>query len=144
MIKFELVTLDGVKFGDEVYEVLLPTPDGIIAVFQHHMPLVSLASPGIISVRKKQKDPDDFMERYAVSGGAIEILDNQVRVLVDAADHSDEINEAEAKKAHDEALKLKKDAKDQVSLKHAQSLLDRTATQLKVAELKRHRKKQYK
>lgn len=144
MIKFELVTLDGAKFADDVYEVLLPTPDGIIAIFQHHMPLVSLAAPGIISVRKKQSDPDDYMERYAVSGGVIEVLDNQVRVLVDTADHSDEISETEAKKAHEEALKLKKEAKDQISLKHAQSLLDRTTTQLKVAELKRHRKKQYK
>ncbi len=140
MIKFELVTLSGTKFGDDVYEVLLPTPDGIIAVFQHHMPLVSLADPGIISVRKKAGDPDDFMERYAVSGGVIEVLDNQVRVLVDAADHSDEINETQVKKAHEEAQKLRREAKDQVSLQHAQSLLDRTTTQLKVAELKRHRK----
>lgn len=142
MIKFELVTLSGTKFGDDVYEVLLPTPDGIIAVFAHHMPLVSIASTGIISVRKKASDPDDFMERYAVSGGVIEVLDNQVRVLVDEADHSDEINEAEAKKAYEEAQKLKSEAKDAVSLQHAQSLLDRTTTQLKVAELKRHRKRQ--
>lgn len=144
MIKFELVTLSGAKFGDDVYEVLLPTPDGIIAVFQHHMPLVSLAVPGIISVRKKTGDPDDFMDRFAVSGGVIEILDNVVRVLVDEADSSDEINEVAVKKAHEEAVQLKKAAKDQMSLKHAQTLIDRTTTQLKVAELKRHRKKQYK
>ncbi len=140
MIKFELVTLAGAKFGDDVYEVLLPTPDGIIAVFQHHMPLVSLAVPGIISVRKKAGDPDDFMERYAVSGGVIEILDNVVRVLVDEADSSEEINETAVKKAHEEALQLKREAKDQISIKHAQTLIDRTTTQLKVADLKRHRK----
>ncbi len=140
MIKFELVTLAGAKFRDDVYEVLLPTPDGIIAVFRHHMPLVSLATPGIISVRKKSGDPDDFMDRYAVSGGVIEILDNVVRVLVDEADSSDEINEAAVKKAYEEAVQLKEEAKDKVSLDHAQNLLDRTATQIKVAELKRHRK----
>lgn len=140
MIHFELVTLSGTKFGDKVHEVLLPTPDGIIAVFQHHMPLVSLATPGIISVRKKSGDPDDFMERYATNGGVIEILDNIVRVLVDEADHADEINEAETKKALEHAHKLRFEAKDQISLNKAQSLIDRSSVRLKVSELKRRRK----
>ena len=83
MITFELVTLDGAKFGEEVYEVVLPTADGYIAVFPNHMPLVSIASPGIISVRRKQGDPDTKLEYFATNGGVIEIADNKVRVLVD-------------------------------------------------------------
>lgn len=141
MIHFELVTLSGTKYGAEAYEVLLPTPDGIIAVFQHHMPLVSIATPGIIKVRKKQGDPDDFMNVYATNGGVIEIADNKIRVLVDEADSSDEINEKEAEKAHQEALDLRKNAKDQVSLDKAQSMLDRSAVRLKVAELKRRKRR---
>lgn len=144
MIKFELVTLTGTKFSEEVYELRLPTPDGEIGVFEHHMPLVSIASPGIIKVRKKANTPDDLMDYYATNGGVIEILDNQVRMLVDEADSSDEINEAEVKKAQEHARKLKAEAKDQKSLAEAQAMLDRHATRLKVAELKRHRrKKQY-
>ncbi len=144
MIKFQLVTLDGVKYADEAYEVLLPTHDGLIAVFKNHMPLVSLAAPGIISIRKKQTDPDDFMERYATNGGVIEIGDNEIKVLADEADHADEINEQETQKAIEQARKLRNEAKDQVSLDKAQSLLDHSQTRLRVAELKRHRKKQYK
>lgn len=141
MIHFELVTLSGTKFTSEVYEVTLPTPDGIIAVFKHHMPLVSIASPGIIKIRRKQGDPDDFMDAYATNGGIIEVIDNKVRVLADEADSSDEINEKEAEKAHQEALELRRTAKDQVSLDKAQSLLDRSAVRLKVAELKRRRRR---
>lgn len=141
MIHFELVTLSGKKFGNSVHEVLLPTPGGIIAVFEHHMPLVSIASPGVISIRKKPGDPDDFMETYATNGGVIEIVDNGVRVLVDEADHSDDINEKEVQKAHQEALELRKNAKDQVSLDQAQAMLDRSAVRLKVAELKRRRRR---
>jgi len=141
MIHFELVTLSGTKFGDSVFEVALPTPDGIIAVFEHHMPLVSIATPGIIKVRKKQNDPDDFMEVYATNGGVIEIADNKIRVLVDEADHADDINDKEAEKAHQEALDLRKNAKDQVSLDKAQSMLDRSAVRLKVAELKRRKRR---
>jgi len=140
LIHFELVTLAGTKFGDNVFEVVLPTPDGQIAVFPDHMPLVSIASPGMIKVRVKQGDPDDFMRVYATNGGVIEITDNKVRVLVDEADTSEEINEKEAEKAHQEALALRSAAKDQVSLDHAQSLLDRSSVRLKVAELKRRRR----
>lgn len=140
MLKLELVTLDGVKFSDAVHEVLLPTPQGQIAVFEHHAPLVSMASAGMIRARVKQGDPDDFMETFATNGGVIEVEDNIVRVLVDEADASDEINEQEAAKAHEEAAKMMKEAKDQVSLDHAQSLLDRSAVRLKVAQLKRNRR----
>mgnify|MGYP003620807938 CR=1 FL=1 len=140
MIHFSLVTLSGTKFGDNVHEVVLPTPEGQIAVFPDHMPLVTIATPGIIKVRVKAGDPDDFMKVYATNGGIIEITDNKVRVLVDEADSSDEINEKEAEKAHQEALELRKSAKDQLSLDKAQSLLDRSAVRLKVAELKRRKR----
>lgn len=143
MIRFELVTLDGIKFAHEVYEVRLPTPDGEIGVFLNHMPLVSIASPGIIQIRPKANTPDDMVEVFATNGGVIEISDNTVRVLVDEADKAEEINEKEAQAAHERALKLKSEAKDQVSLEEAQSLVDRTAVRLKVTELKRHRKRRY-
>jgi len=143
MIKFELVTLSGLKFSDDVYEILLPTLDGEIGVLTGHMPLISVATHGVISVRKNASDPDDFMESYAVSGGVIEVNNNVLRVLVDEADNSDEIDEAEAQKAYEAAQKLKAEAKDQVSLDHAQSLVDRQAVRLQVAGLKRrHRTRQ--
>lgn len=139
MVKFELVTLDGTKFSEDVHEVVLPTPDGYIAVFEDHAPLVSLANAGVISIRRKDNHPDDMMEHYATNGGVIEVLNNTVRVLVDEADAADEINEAEIQKALERARQLRAEAKDQVSLDHAQQLIDRTAVRLKVADLKRRR-----
>lgn len=140
MIRFELVTLDGVKFGEEVTEVLLPTMEGQIGVFQNHMPLISVVTNGVISIRHKASDPDDFMDNFAVHGGVVEVADNTLRVLVDEADHADEISEAEAQKAYELAQKMKAEAKDQVSLEHAQSLIDRSAVRLQVAGLKRRRR----
>jgi len=103
------------------------------------MPLISVAKPGTISVRHTEHDLDAAMEHFAVSGGVIEVLDDHVRVLVDEADHADDINEAEALVAHERALKLKAEAKDEVGLERAQELVDRTATRLHVAGLKRRR-----
>lgn len=141
MITFELVTLSGTKFGQDVHEVVLPTKDGYIAVFPNHAPLVSIAVPGVITVRHKAGDPDSRLDHFATNGGVIEIGDNQVRVLVDEADREDEINEHEAQKAYEEAKKLARDAKDTVSLEHAQAMVDRQATRLRVAELRRRKRR---
>ncbi|HMT19310.1 MAG TPA: ATP synthase F1 subunit epsilon [Candidatus Saccharibacteria bacterium] len=137
MIQLELVTLSGVKLRESVYEVLLPTPQGQIAVFENHAPLVSTASTGIISVRRKSDHPDDMMEHYAIDTGVIEITDNTVRVLVDEADKDSEVSAKEAEEALERAKHLRAEARDQVSLDKAQSLVDRQASRLKIAELRR-------
>lgn len=141
MIHFQLVALSGTKFDDDVYEVILPTLDGEIGVLQDHMPLVSVATAGAIAVRKNERDSDTAREFFAISGGVIEISDNALRVLVDEADHADDINEAEAEAAHERARQLLDEAKDQVSLEHAQQLVDRHAVRLQVASLKRRHQK---
>jgi F-type H+-transporting ATPase subunit epsilon len=138
---FELITLGGSKVNEQVYEVILPTADGEIAVFPHHEPLVSVASPGVIAVRRDKQHSDDRMEFFAVSGGIIEIGNNRVRVLVDEAEHGDDIVEAETRAALDRAFKMRDSATDQVELEKAHQLVDRHAVRLKVADLHRRRRK---
>lgn len=137
MINLELVTLTGVKLREAVYEVLLPTPQGQIAVFKNHAPLVSIASTGVISVRRKSDHPDDMMEHYAIDSGVIEISGDTVRVLVDEADKDSDVSAKEAEEALNHAKKLRSEARDQVSLDKAQSLVDRQTSRLRVAELRR-------
>jgi F-type H+-transporting ATPase subunit epsilon len=141
MLKLELITLDGVKFSEEVFEVQLPTPQGHIGIFPDHSPLVSIASVGIISVRRKQTDPDSKLEFFATNGGVVEIVDGCVRVLVDEADREDEINEQEALKAFERAQQLHRGARDKVSLDKAQALMDRHSVRLKVADLRRRNRR---
>lgn len=141
MLRFQLVTLEGTKLDEEVYEVRLPTPDGEIGVFTNHAPLVSVASTGIITVKRAQNDPEAKWEYYASNGGVIEIVEGIVRVLVDEADREDEINEQEAQKAFEKAQSMRAEAKDQVSLEKAQELIDRQAVRLKLAGLRRHKRR---
>jgi F-type H+-transporting ATPase subunit epsilon len=142
MIHLQLVTLSGKIFEDDVYEVLLPTLDGQIGVLQDHMPLVAAATNGVISIRHTDRDRDDQMEFFATNGGVIEVSNNSLKVIVDEADHADNINEAEAEAAHERALQLKSEAQDEISLEHAQQMVDRTAVRLHVANLKhRHNRR---
>lgn len=136
-MRFILTSISGKKYDGDVYEVILPTKDGRIGVMANHMPLFSVIAPGIIALRKNERDPDTALEYFATFGGAIEVSDNVLKVLVDEASRPQEINENEAKQAMERAEKMKSDAKDQASLEHAQALVDRQAVRLQVAGLKR-------
>lgn len=136
-MKFELVSLDGVKFSAEAYSVVLPTAAGQITLLPQHEPLLGVVVPGVITIRRSKSDPDHHLEHYATYGGVLEVGPDGARVLVDEATHGDEINEAEAEKAHQAALDLRKAAKDQVELDKAQSLVDRHAVRLEVARIRR-------
>ncbi|MGH7239337.1 MAG: F0F1 ATP synthase subunit epsilon, partial [Candidatus Saccharimonadales bacterium] len=86
-------------------------------------------------------DSDYEREFFAIDGGVISVEHNQLNVIVDEADHSDEINLAEAQAAHERALKMKAEAKEEIDLEQAQALIDRTGARLKVADLKRRHRK---
>lgn len=73
----------------------------------------------------------------SISGGIVEISPVNVRVLVDEADHGDDIVEAESQAALERAQKLRDNAKDQVELERAHQLVDRHMVRLKVADLQR-------
>lgn len=138
-MKLQLITLAGTKLDQDVYEVLIPTVDGDIGVFPDHEPLVTLARPGVIQVRNLKTDPDDRMELFAISGGVVEIDGKTVQILVDEADHGDDIIEAESQKALDRALKLRDEATNEIELEKAHQLVDKHTIRLKVADLRRHR-----
>ncbi|HSW77551.1 MAG TPA: ATP synthase F1 subunit epsilon [Candidatus Chromulinivoraceae bacterium] len=141
-MNLELITLLGKKVDQEVYEVMIPTGEGEIAVFPGHEPLVSIAVPGAIAVRYKKDDPDSKLDFFAISGGVVEASPQKVRVLVDEADNGEDIIEAESKAALDRAIQLRDSAKDQVELEKAHQLVDRHMVRLKVADLRRRHYRQ--
>jgi len=140
MPTLELVTLRGIKYSGEVHEVILPTPDGLIAIFPDHMPLVSMVTPGVITVRRNKNDSDAKMEQFATGGGVVEIAGHRIRVLVDEAQAPHEISVKEAEEALERAKSLAKDAKDQTSLDKAHQLISTHQFRLKVAGIKRRQR----
>ncbi|MGB4800226.1 MAG: ATP synthase F1 subunit epsilon [Candidatus Saccharimonadales bacterium] len=140
-MQLQLVTLSGSKFDEDVYEVIIPTVDGEIGVFPGHEPLVTLAKTGVIQVRLKATDTSEMLEYFAISGGVVEVSGEHVKILVDEADHGDDIVEAESQAALERALKLRDEATDQVELEKAHQLVDRHLVRIKVADLhRRHRR----
>jgi ATP synthase F1 epsilon subunit len=139
MIRFQLVSTKGTKFNGDAYEVLVPTKDGTIALFEDHMPLISAASAGVINVRKEASDSDEQMEAFAVSGGVVQIDGKIVRFLSDEVTATNDVSESEAEAAHKYAEQLMANANTQVALNNAKQHLLHTQAKLHVARLKKHK-----
>ena len=138
-MKLQLVTLSGIKVDADVYGITLPTQSGEISVYEGHESLVTLAQPGVISVRYEKHDLAEKMDYFATSGGVVEVASDHVKVLVDEADHGDDIIESESKAALDRAMSLREKATNQIELEEASKLVDRHAVRLKVAGLRRRK-----
>jgi ATP synthase F1 epsilon subunit len=139
MIHFELVSVAGTKFDDNAYEVLVPTQGGTIAVFEDHMPLITAAEPGVISVRKKPTDRDDAMQHFAVNGGVAEVDGKNLRFIADDVTAAEDISEKDAEAALARAEELIRGAGSQTALAEAHRMLHHSRAQLNVARLKRRR-----
>jgi ATP synthase F1 epsilon subunit len=137
MIKFQLVSATGIKYDDDAYEVLVPTKDGTIALFEDHMPLISAGAPGVINVRKHAGDADSAMESFAVSGGVVQIDGKIIRFVSDEVDTTDEVSEAEAEAAHKRAQELMAGATTQQELHEAKRTLSHTSARLHISRLKK-------
>ena len=138
-MNLKLVTLGGVKLDEMVYSVTIPTIDGEISVLPSHEPLVTVAKDGVITVRRTKETQEE--EFFAISGGVVEIDQTGVRILVDEADHGDDIIEAETQAALERAIAARDNADDQIEREKAKQLIDRHMVRLKVADLQRRKRR---
>ena len=88
--KFELsvISAESKVFEGEVENVLVPGMVGDFLVLPNHAPCISSIRPGFLEFSEGTSDK----QRYFVSGGIIEVINNNVSVLVDSAVASDKIS----------------------------------------------------
>ncbi|MDO8591654.1 MAG: ATP synthase F1 subunit epsilon [bacterium] len=137
MMHFQLLSTGGTKYDDEAYEVLVPTRAGVVGIFEQHMPMISAAQAGVLSVRKKANDPDSAMEHFAINGGIVEVDGKTVRFVADDVTTTDEVSEQEASAALKRAEELVSKSDSRVALNEAQRLLQHSSAKLHLAQLKK-------
>ena len=136
-LNFQLISGDGVKFDDDVYEVLVPTKDGVIAIAEDHMPLLSAGAPGVLSIRHRSSDPARDMEHFAVYGGILQIEGKSARFITDDVTTSEEVGEREAKEEMERGKKLVETADSRQALDEAKQVVQAHTARLHLAQLKR-------
>ena len=89
MDKFDLsiISAESKVFEGKVENILVPGMVGDFLVLSNHAPCISSIRPGFLEFSEGTSDK----QRYFVSGGIIEVINNMVSVLVDSAVLSDKI-----------------------------------------------------
>ena len=87
--KFDLsiISAESKVFEGKVENILVPGMVGDFLVLSNHAPCISSIRPGFLEFSEGTSDK----QRYFVSGGIIEVINNMVSVLVDSAVASDKI-----------------------------------------------------
>jgi F-type H+-transporting ATPase subunit epsilon len=105
-MKLRMVTPERLLFEDEVHGVTANTLMGQITVLPQHIPLVAVLKPGEILIRHNGET-----KPVVVSGGFLEVGENEVIILADTAEHVHELDVTRAMKAVELAQKLLKEKK---------------------------------
>ena len=137
MLKLELITPEKIALTEEVYEVMLPTETGQIAILPGHVDLITTLKPGVITVRREKGDGEAKLEHLATSGGFAEITGKSVKILADSADRAEDLDELKIQQARDEAKRQAKEATDELSYIDATARLETELARLKVKNLKK-------
>ncbi len=93
----EIVTPERIVYNNEVRMVVAMTTTGEIGILPLHAPLVSVLSPG--EIRLQYGDKATEWETFSVSGGYIQVHEDKVLVLADAAVSVSEIDPARARES---------------------------------------------
>lgn len=128
----EIITPEKVVFKDDVDELIVPTTTGEVGIMPNHVPLLSQISLGELIIREGQKE-----HALAISGGFLDVANNQVTILADYAIRSEEIEIAKAQEAQKRAQKAMEEKVSERDFAQAEAQLRRSLLELKVAQRRR-------
>jgi F-type H+-transporting ATPase subunit epsilon len=132
-LSLEIVTAERMVLDDQGIDVVIaPGAVGELAILPRHAPLITPLAPGELRVRKGAEE-----NAYFVAGGFLQVLNDKVTVLADAAEHAEEIDIARAEDARQRAQETLARRHDQPDVVAAEAALRRSLLRLRVAERRR-------
>ena len=75
--KLEIISPEKVIFSDEIKMATLPSYEGEMSILKNHTSIITFLRPGIIKIKKKDENSDDFF----VQDGTVEFFDNNLIIL---------------------------------------------------------------
>jgi len=132
-LHLEVVTPENVMVSQEVDIVAAPGSLGEFGVLAGHVPFLSGLIPGELRYSSGSET-----ERFVVTSGFVEVSENNVSILVDAAEKASEIDvqrAREAKKRAEERLAKEREIGD-IDYLRAEGALKRAIARIRVGEKK--------
>ena len=133
-LTIEIVTAERIVRTESNVDVLIaPGSEGQLAILPRHAALMTTLAAGALTFRRGSDESD-----FAISGGFMEVRNDRVTVLADAAEAADEIDisraEAARVRAEERLKRYREQSASEVDLARASAALQRSLLRLRVAE----------
>ncbi len=125
----QILTPEGSIFDDEVTGVRVPGEMGNFEVKTLHANIISSLEIGEILVRKAAGGE----EHFAVTGGFVEVVDNKLTLLAEAAEPVEEIDVERAKEAKKRAQERLESDDKSINKERAKKALKRAENRIKLS-----------
>lgn len=127
--KAQILTPEGILFDDEVTGVRVPGTTGSFEVKALHANIISSLEIGEILVHETTGEEQFF----SVTGGFVEVVDNKLTLLAEAAEPVEEIDVERAKAAKERARKRLQANDPEIDKERAQKALKRAENRIKLS-----------
>jgi F-type H+-transporting ATPase subunit epsilon len=135
-IQVDIVSAEGEIYSGTAKMVYAPAKMGEVGIAPRHAPLLSPLNPGEVRVQ----DEEGKEERFYITGGLLEVQPHLVTILADTALRGDELDEAAALAAQQEAEEALKGASEETDVARAQGELVEARARYRAAQkMKGHR-----
>lgn len=129
-LQLDIVTAEQVIYSEEgVDQVVAPGSDGEFTVLPQHAEFITTLRPGELRITKAGSE-----DAMAITGGFLEVRDDRIVVLADAAERVEEIDVARAEEARLRAEEALLERSELADLAATQAALQRALMRLHVAE----------
>jgi F-type H+-transporting ATPase subunit epsilon len=131
----EVVTAERELYNGEADELIAPGSEGMLGILPRHAALLTALKPGALRIKLNGAEEPLF-----VSGGFLEVSNNQATVLADTAEHAEEIDQARAEEARRRAQERLAQVTSNTERAELQAALQRAIERLRVSEIVRRRR----
>lgn len=127
-IFLKVITFEREFYFDKCMQVVFCMEDGEVAIQAHHENMLFAVDPGEIRVTKS----DGTIERGVLGMGFAYVMNNRVTIMVDTAEHPDEIDMVRAERARIRAEEQLRQKQSIAEYYHTQASLSKAISRMKV------------
>ena len=129
-IQVDIVSAEGEIYSGNANMVYAPARMGEVGIAPRHAPLLTALKPGEVRV----EDPEGKEHFFYITGGMLEIQPHLVTVLADTALRGDQLDEAAALSAKEQAEKALEGVSEETDLARAQAELAEAEARYRAAQ----------
>lgn len=134
LLKVRIITPERTVFEGEADGLTLPSTTGELTILPNHVPLMTLLKSGEVALHHGAK-----RQHMLVHGGFVQVSENEVKLLTDAAELEEEVDERRASDALERARRAKEEAATEHDTAEALAALERAVARLQLVERRKQR-----